>query len=131
MYHVSISELPSVCSLALFCSLFTVIKSMPMAFIKLFEKFILYLKSSEVWLSFISRLDRSSQATTIIHQIFGGFLRSRGTLKQYYCPWNWSVSFIVKHFVVWLKQYVSLVGHWAVSLLYMLLKKHLLCFVFF
>uniref|UniRef100_A0A663F1I0 USP domain-containing protein n=1 Tax=Aquila chrysaetos chrysaetos TaxID=223781 RepID=A0A663F1I0_AQUCH len=33
-------------------------------------------------LSRSSELDMSSQATTIIHQIFGGFLRSRGTFPQ-------------------------------------------------
>uniref|UniRef100_A0A663F255 USP domain-containing protein n=1 Tax=Aquila chrysaetos chrysaetos TaxID=223781 RepID=A0A663F255_AQUCH len=33
-------------------------------------------------LSGSSELDMSSQATTIIHQIFGGFLRSRGTFPQ-------------------------------------------------
>lgn len=26
----------------------------------------------------VSRLDRQTQATTLIHQIFGGYLRSRG-----------------------------------------------------
>lgn len=26
----------------------------------------------------VSRLDRQTQATTLVHQIFGGYLRSRG-----------------------------------------------------
>ncbi|KAM9591702.1 ubiquitin carboxyl-terminal hydrolase 42-like [Morphnus guianensis] len=44
-------------------------------------------------LPFISRLDMSSQATTIIHQIFGGSLRSRGTFLQLLLNLELSVPF--------------------------------------
>lgn len=40
--------------------------------------------SSWLWLS--SRLDRQTQATTLVHQIFGGYLRSRGKLM---CSLPW------------------------------------------
>ncbi|NXA42855.1 UBP36 hydrolase, partial [Eudromia elegans] len=36
-------------------------------------------------LSGCSRLDRQTQATTLVHQIFGGYLRSRGKLKCSVC----------------------------------------------
>uniref|UniRef100_A0A8V5GWB2 Ubiquitin carboxyl-terminal hydrolase n=2 Tax=Melopsittacus undulatus TaxID=13146 RepID=A0A8V5GWB2_MELUD len=37
-------------------------------------------------------LDTSSQATTLINQIFGGYLRSQGTCQKSSCPLNWSGS---------------------------------------
>uniref|UniRef100_A0A8B9N664 USP domain-containing protein n=1 Tax=Accipiter nisus TaxID=211598 RepID=A0A8B9N664_9AVES len=44
-------------------------------------------------LSGISNLDISSESTTIVHQIFGGFLRSRGTFPQPLLSLELSVSF--------------------------------------
>uniref|UniRef100_A0A8B9Z960 Ubiquitin carboxyl-terminal hydrolase n=1 Tax=Buteo japonicus TaxID=224669 RepID=A0A8B9Z960_9AVES len=41
----------------------------------------------------ISNLDISSESTTIVHQIFGGFLRSRGTFPQPLLSLELSVSF--------------------------------------
>lgn len=33
-----------------------------------------------------SRLDRQTQATTLVHQIFGGYLRSRGKWGTFSAP---------------------------------------------
>lgn len=33
----------------------------------------------------LSRLDRQTQATTLVHQIFGGYLRSRGKWRRFLC----------------------------------------------
>lgn len=38
---------------------------------------------NDIFLCFLAfcRLDRQTQATTLVHQIFGGYLRSRGTFS--------------------------------------------------
>lgn len=42
------------------------------------------------------RLDRQTQATTFIHQVFGGYLRSRGKLLVLICFLDLFVLFEVK-----------------------------------
>lgn len=46
------------------------------------------------------RLDRQTQATTFIHQVFGGYLRSRGKLLALICFLDLFLFFEVKLFFV-------------------------------